>query len=331
MNLQQLRVAKMVALLSLGCGFEAARIPKHELLATAVWMDRHDVSKVIAELVSMRLLKERGEFLEVELNAEMWQVKRRWNNDRQMDRGRAMVRALMEAQESRQLEFCSTAETFEMDPLGRALAEVAREEMTARGEGPSVAMPTGLSVREQITASLRSTGVWSEEELKVAAGRVPDAHEEVPAACVADGRVKSVGESPTSGGRVTHCAVGESPTANHTRVRAPDVQNQIVRTNVLNVAEAARGGTRRFADSDKQAVMERIEALCAGSRGFRFFWWVSKVRDLPTGLMLEAVGDTTTYLRDHKCKQEPGAVLWRYVQRLANERGIMLEKPLASR
>lgn len=108
-------------------------------------------------------------------------------------------------------------------------------------------------------------------------------------------------------------------------VRARDVQhvqNQNGTPNVLNVSSAAKGGTRRFADAEKQVAMEGIEALCAGTPGYRQYWWVGNVRDYPSGLLQEAVSDTRHYLSQNKCREAPGAVLWRYVQRLANERGI---------
>lgn len=207
----------------------------------------------------------------------------------------------------------------------------------------------GLSAasRESVLKAAAPSG---DAHNKVAARFLRDAQSEVPAAR-ADGHeraqtapsgppraaVGTMGESPsnrTMGKMPSYGSMGNLPSEpKAVRVRACDVQhvqNQNGTPNVQNVSDAAKGGTRRFADAEKQIAMERIEKLCAGSRGYRRYWWVGNVRDYPAGLLCEAVSDTEHYLTQNECREEPGAVLWRYVQRLAKERRIT-PKPRTAR
>jgi hypothetical protein len=192
----------------------------------------------------------------------------------------------------------------------------------------------GLSAASRESV-LKDAAPFGDARSEAAARILLDAQCEVPAAR-ADGQrpprgAVTMGDLPSNSmvGKIpTNGSVGELPIEPKAAcVRACDVQhvqNQNGTPNVLNVlnVSSAAKGTRRFADAEKQLAMEGIEALCAGTPGYRQYWWVGNVRDYPATLLQEAVSDTRHYLSQNKCREAPGAVLWRYVQRLAAERGV---------
>jgi hypothetical protein len=51
------------------------------------------------------------------------------------------------------------------------------------------------------------------------------------------------------------------------------------------------------------------------------------VKNNPALVVAEAVGDTTTYLREHKCETAPGAVLWKRLLEIAGARGVRIKAP----
>lgn len=225
LGLQQLRVAKLIAVLSFGCGRTAARITRHEDIASAVWMDRHDVSDVLAELSAMRIVRVSTDVIEPLPDSALWQVQRRWKTDAQRAKGEAMLAGLVRFQGIEQPELLEPEPDFDS-----ALAEVSRDgaqdriaKLPAlqptpgtghRGDASLPAMPVSvgnqeqsapktkreeaLEMRAQIAQSLREAG-WTADELKVL--------DDVPA-----DRLGLWASHPRT--------VGESPTANPVRVRA---------------------------------------------------------------------------------------------------------------
>jgi hypothetical protein len=202
-------------------------VTKLEDIATAVFMDRHDVSDVLAELAAMKVVQVVEDVVFEPLpDASKWQVQRRWRTDAQRAKGEAMVQALMRFQGIEQAELLAP----EPD-LDSALGEVSRESAqrgiaqlpalhTTHGWGHrenasplAVSQPVGktkreqaLELRAQIAQSLREAG-WSEEELRSLDG--------VPVE-----QLNRWASHPPTGGESPTKAVGESPTVPRAGARA---------------------------------------------------------------------------------------------------------------
>lgn len=187
-----------------------------------------------------------------------------------------------------------------------------------------------------------------EAVLKVAAGTEPGAQREVaasvrlgaqpdqvPAAAIAGGHNPrddaagtKIGDSPTHGaiGKTPIVeGVGETPTGQRTCARTRATFCTSEQLNVQNVRGGAGSGTSRFADERKNAVLARIEKMCSRGAGYRHYWWVGNVRDYPTDLVVEALSDTEFYLKNNRCREAPGAVLWSYLEGLLLEHRIPIK------
>lgn len=278
MNLQQLRVAKLIALLSFGCGEARARITKHADIGDAVWIHRKDVGEVIEELKTMQVVREPQDLVfELETDRAKWKPQWRWNTEAERAKGIATVRELVRFQKVEQGELLEPEPCFDA-----ALMEVSREsalrETVNRGNAllPEVPTPAGagsapgsghrenasslpvpwpkagmskreeaLALRAQIAQSLRSAG-WSDKELQ--------ALEEVPA-----DQLHRWVSHPPGGGQSPTEVVGGSPTNPRAGARA---SSSTIGTNAnasqwIQSGDVAPRSTRRV----DEGVMYRIRQI----------------------------------------------------------------------
>lgn len=160
LGLQQLRVARVVALLSFGEGRSWAFIPKHDDLALACWLDRGAVCASLGELESMSVVRAVTDGVEPVADTALWKVQWRWRTPGHRAAGASALAALQHAQRTAQTEHPGLLP----DPtLPELLAEVSRDTALAalQSQSPSPEHHNSRDARTGVDTVAETPGLAS--------------------------------------------------------------------------------------------------------------------------------------------------------------------------